>query len=235
MKRLLGNLWLVSSREDTHPFDASAYFIPGDEPTLIDVGSSEGYPALKRNLAELGYRPSDIRRVIATHGHWDHLSGMAALREESDAELLVHEGDRQQVETGDYDLTAAFLYGIPFPPVTVNCTLRDSDVFATNGYDLAVHHTPGHTPGSVCLTVEIEGQKLLIAGDTIWGAHHPRIGSDLEVWKKSLDRVLDLDFDVMTFGHWSSLVPDARPKVERAVAGFATFLDPWFTLEGRGV
>jgi glyoxylase-like metal-dependent hydrolase (beta-lactamase superfamily II) len=234
MKRLLGDLWLVSDREDTHPFDASAYFIPGNEPTLIDVGGTEGFPALKRNLAELGYAPADIQRVIATHGHWDHLSGMAALREESGAELLLHEGDRQQVETGDYDLTSSFLYGLPFPPVTVDRLLQDGDVFSVNGYDLTVHHTPGHTAGSVCLTTEIEGKKLLIAGDTIWGAHHPRIGSNLEVWQQSLDRILRLDFDVMTFGHWSNLVLDAKPKVEKAVAGFGTFFDPWFTLEGRG-
>ncbi len=235
MKRLLGDLWLVSGREITHPFDATAYFIPGDEPTLIDVGSTEGYPALKRNLAELGYQPRDIRRVIGTHGHWDHLSGMAALRKESDAELLLHEGDRQQVETGDYDLTSSFLYGHPFPPVSVDRPLQDGDIFSLNGYELTVYHTPGHTAGSVCLLTEIEGKKLLIAGDTIWGAHHPRIGSDLEVWRQSLDRILGLDFDVMTFGHWSSLVVDAKPKVEKAVVGFATYFDPWFTLEGRGV
>lgn len=235
MKRLLGDLWLVSGRDHTHPFDASAYFIPGDEPTLVDVGGTEGYPVLKQNLAELGYQPNDIRRVIATHGHWDHLSGMASLRRESDAELFLHDWDRESVETGDDDLTASFLYGLPFPPVTVDRVLHDGDAFSVNGYDLTVLHTPGHTAGSVCLITEIEGTKLLIAGDTVWGAHHPRIGSNLDVWRQSLDRILGLDFDVITFGHYSNLVLDARPKVEKAVAGFGVFFNPWFTLEGLSV
>lgn len=234
MKRLLGNLWLVSGHGHTHPFDASAYLIPGDEPTLIDVGGTEGYRELKVALGELGYRPSDIKRVIATHGHWDHVSGMACLREESDAELWLNEGDRAQVESGDPERTSAFLYGLPFPPVQVDRTLNDGEILNINGLPIGVHHTPGHTPGSVCLTLPVDGQDLLISGDTVWGGYHPRIGSDLDLWRRSLARVLELDFDVMTFGHWSNLILNARPKVEQAVAGFGVFFDPWFTLEGRG-
>src|SRR5689334_8103469 len=101
MIRLLGELWLASNERLTHRWDASSYLITGPEPTLIDCGSSEGYAALKRDLAAFGYRPADIKRVIATHGHWDHLSGMALLRQESDAQLFIHGADRAQVETGD--------------------------------------------------------------------------------------------------------------------------------------
>jgi glyoxylase-like metal-dependent hydrolase (beta-lactamase superfamily II) len=234
MKRLLGDLWLISGREHTHPFDASSYLIPGDEPTLIDVGGTAGYPALKAALSDLGYKPSDIRRVIGTHGHWDHLAGMAALREESGAELWLHECDREQVETGDNELTSAFLYGYPFPPVTVDRYPQDGEVLSVNGCEIAVVHTPGHTAGCVCFTMDIEGQRLLIAGDTVWGGYHPRIRSDLSVWRESLEHILTLDFDVMTFGHWSSLILNAKPKVEKAAAGFAELFDPWFTLEGRG-
>lgn len=234
MKQLLGNLWIISGYDHTHPWDASSYFIPGDEPTFIDVGSSLGYGALKESLAELGYSPRDIRRVIGTHGHWDHLSGMASLREESDAELWLHEGDRAQVESGDYELTSAFVYGVPFPPVRVDRALRGGEVIRAGEYDLTIHHTPGHTPGSVSITTEIEGLKLLIAGDTVWGGYHPRIRSDMDSWHRSLDELRQLEFDVMTFGHWSGLIADAKPKVEKAVSGFGGYYDPWFTLEGRG-
>jgi glyoxylase-like metal-dependent hydrolase (beta-lactamase superfamily II) len=234
MERLLGDLWLVSGREHTHPFDASAYFIPGDEPTLIDIGGTEGYPALKRALGELGYQPSDIKRVIGTHGHWDHLAGMAYLRAESDAELWLHQADREQVEVGDPDLTSAFVYGLPFPLVEVNRGLCDGEVIGAGPYEITVHHTPGHTLGSVCFTLPIEGHSLLIAGDIIWGGYHPRLGSDLDLWRDSLTRILGLEFDVLSFGHWSHLIRDARPKVEKAVTGFDVLFDPWFTLDGRG-
>src|SRR5437764_648180 len=128
MIRLLGELWVAAGMDLTHPWDASAYLVKGDEPTLIDCGSTLGYPALKRSLETFGYRPSDITRVIATHGHWDHISAMARLREESDAKFYVHEADRVPVETGDTDRTAAFLYDQPFPPIQVDGLLRDGDV-----------------------------------------------------------------------------------------------------------
>jgi glyoxylase-like metal-dependent hydrolase (beta-lactamase superfamily II) len=203
--------------------------VAGDEPTLIDCGSAEGYPALKRSLSKLGYGPRDIRRVIGTHGHWDHLSGMAALREESDALLCLHDADRAAVESGDEDRTAAFLYARPFPPVKVDRALNDGEVLSIGGYAFQVYHTPGHSPGSVSLWVEINGMKLLIAGDTFWGGYHPRIGSDMEAWARSLDRLLELDFDVMTIGHCPpTLIYDAKVKAQEARQQFGVYFNPWF-------
>lgn len=100
MVALIGRLNLVSGGEISHPWDANAYLISGDEPMLIDCGGSEGYPALARNLRHLGYEPQDVKKVLATHGHWDHLSAMARMRGESEAALYIHAADREQVETG---------------------------------------------------------------------------------------------------------------------------------------
>lgn len=231
MLRLLNEFWLTSGERLTHPWDGSAYLVKGDEPTLIDCGSTEGYPALKRSLQTFGYQPSDIKKVIATHGHWDHLSGMALLREESDARLYIHPADRWQVETGDYELTAAFLYGRPFPPVRVDGLLEDGDVLAINDFEFTVYHTPGHSPGSVCLWTQVGGMKLLIAGDTIAGSYHPKLRSDLDAWERSLDRLLQLDFDVMTIGHCPPvLIFDAKHRVKVLRQRFATVLNPWFEL-----
>jgi glyoxylase-like metal-dependent hydrolase (beta-lactamase superfamily II) len=232
MRRLLNELWVTSGPELTHRYDASAYLIKGPEPTLIDCGSSEGYAALKTALHEFGYEPSDIVRVIATHGHWDHLSGMALLRKESNAELYLHEADRFAVETGDFDLTASFLYDHSFPPVEVDHLLCDGDELSINGLTLRVIHTPGHTPGSVCLLTEIDGTRLLIAGDTLWGGYHPKIRSDIDSWQRSIDRLLQEDFDAATIGHMPpNLILNAKSKVANARTWFGALFNPWFTWE----
>ena len=228
---LIGNLSVVAGSGLTHPWDANAYLVKGDQPTLIDCGSTEGYRALKKALAADGYHPRDITQVIATHGHWDHLSGMACLREESDARLILHADDAQAVEQGDPQRTAAFVYGKPFPPVSVDSFVRDGDVLEIGGFRFTVYHTPGHTPGSVCFWTQTDGFSLLIAGDTLYGGFHPAFASNLDSWRQSLDRLLGLEFDAMAIGHGTSgLIFDAKHKVRQARERFGYILDPWYML-----
>ncbi|MDQ3327181.1 MAG: MBL fold metallo-hydrolase, partial [Chloroflexota bacterium] len=227
MVRLLGNFWVTSGNRLTHLWDASAYLITGDEPTLIDCGSTEGYSTLKRDLKSFGYEPKDIKKVIGTHGHWDHVSAVANLQAESNAQLFIHSADRQQVETGDPALTASYLYNKPFPPARVDGLLAHGDVLDVNGYAFEVYHTPGHSPGSVSLRTEFHGLKLLIAADTIWGGYHPRIRSSLEDWEQSLDRLLELEFDVMTTGHCPpALIFDAKRHVYEARQQLGVYWNP---------
>lgn len=229
MIRLVGELWVASGNTLTHPWDATAYLVNGNEPTLIDCGSQAGYAQLKRNLHAFGLDPTDIKRVIATHGHWDHLSGMASLRAESGATLLMHQGDRVAVETGDFDLTASFLYDRSFPQVQVDRILSDGDVLQVNDLEIQIFHTPGHSPGSISLLTRVGGLGLLIAGDTVWGGYHPKIGSDLDAWSDSLDRLLTLNFDVMTVGHHApALIFNAKRRLSDSRRSFGAFLNPWF-------
>lgn len=231
--RIADGLWMVSGEEVSHPWDANAYLVGGDEPTLIDCGSTEGYPALTANLRALGYRPRDIRRIIATHGHWDHLSAAAQIQAEGGAELLIHTADRAQVESGDGDLTAAYLYGRPFPPARVDGTLRDGEVCVVNGIALRIYHTPGHSPGSVCLWGELPGMRLLIAGDTVWGGYHPRLRSDLEAWHASLARLAGLEIDVLTVGHGRpGVFFDGARRVKEARGQLGLLFNPWFKTLG---
>jgi hydroxyacylglutathione hydrolase len=229
MVRLIGNFWVLSNDKLTHPWDANSYLITGDQPVLIDCGSAEGFPALKRDLESFGYKLSDIRAVYATHGHWDHVSGFDQLSEESAAKLFIHQADARQVETGDPDRTAAFLYDRPFPPLRVDGFLSDGDRLYLGGYTFKVIHTPGHTPGSVCFWTEINSLKVLIAGDTFWGGYHQRIGSNMDDWCASLDRLLELDFDVMTTGHApATLIFDAKRKAMEAREQLGQYFNPWF-------
>jgi glyoxylase-like metal-dependent hydrolase (beta-lactamase superfamily II) len=87
-----------------------------------------------------------VRRVLETHGHWDHIQAVPALR---DAGYGVA-------------VTAADAGMLP----SYDSTIDDEDVIEVGRLRLHAHHTPGHTPGSVCFTVE--GTPLLFSGDTLF-------------------------------------------------------------------
>ncbi|NRF92398.1 MBL fold metallo-hydrolase [Paenibacillus frigoriresistens] len=159
--KLAEDIYVVSGDKLTHPWDASAYLITGKEPVLIDCGGADGYPALKRNLEELGVQPQEITKVIATHGHWDHVSGFVQLAQESSAKLWIHEADREQVEQGDYDRTGAFIYGKPFPVLQVHRTLIDVELLQVGRFSLEVIHTPGHSPGVYLCCLRMGFTKFL--------------------------------------------------------------------------
>ncbi|WP_162251332.1 MBL fold metallo-hydrolase [Paenibacillus sp. Root444D2] len=148
---------------------------------------------------------------------------------ESRTELWIHEADREQVEIGDYHRTGAFLYGKSFPALQVHRTLIDGEMLQIGRFTLEVIHTPGHSPGSVSLLLMDGIHKILIAGDTLWGGYHVKVGSDIEAWGNSLDKLLTYDFDLMTFGHLPpTLVYDAKTKVSEARKQLGVYFNPWF-------
>jgi hydroxyacylglutathione hydrolase len=100
------------------------------------------------------------QRILLTHGHPDHVSGVPALKSSHGCPAAIHADDRWLLES------VLRLPGIPadLPPVVCEEDLRDGQVISWQGLELAVSHTPGHSPGSVCFLV---GPDLL-AGDTLF-------------------------------------------------------------------
>jgi hydroxyacylglutathione hydrolase len=103
---------------------------------------------------------SPVKALVLTHGHFDHMGAVAKLKEVTGAPLLVHRLDADRVGRGG---DGAF-FGIPTEGVAPDGLFEDGDDVSAGELSLKVLHTPGHTPGSVCLL----GDGHLFSGDTLF-------------------------------------------------------------------
>lgn len=234
--RLIQNLYQVGGPGLTHSFDAAAYLLKSKEGSyLIDCGTPKGYRQLKENLEKAGERPLNIKGILGTHGHYDHVGAAKLWKEEFGTPLYLHGADRGQVEAGDSVKTSAsLLYGCEFSPCPVDYELEEGSRFEVGGIVLKVLHTPGHTMGSVCFELTISDMRILIAGDTIWGGYSDKIGSDEGAWRESLKKITARHYDAYSFGHVSpQLIADADVRLLEAQRAFANYYNPWFKTFGE--
>jgi len=108
--------------------------------------------------------------------------------------------------------------GINIEPASVEERVRDGDIVQVGNYSLEVIHTPGHTPGSICLFTEIDEKTILFSGDMVSAGGKLGFingpGFKLEDWKNSLKRLLDFDIDAMFPGHGTFLVSGAKDQIK---------------------
>ena len=141
-----------------------------------------------------------ITLIVNTHGHYDHIVGNAALVRATQAPLLIHELDAPLLYAPQYDLS--ILLGLRREPCRPDRLLHDGDTIALGTLSFQVLHTPGHTPGGICLL----GHGVLFSGDTLFNQGIGRTdlpGGDMETLMHSLEEVvLPLDEELVVYpGH----------------------------------
>lgn len=129
--KLLTNIYQVGGPSLTHFFDATVTLLKGkDGWFLIDCGTPEGYEQVKENIRKAGVEPSQIKFILGTHGHYDHVGAAHLWKEEFGCRLFLHALDREQVEAGDSVKTsAALLYGTQSVPCPVDGLIAEGDAW----------------------------------------------------------------------------------------------------------
>ena len=195
--------------------------IDDDGVTLIDTGYAGSLPRLTAALAELDRSVADIRRVICTHGHPDHAGGARALSDLG-VEILIHPEDAANLDvtwaTALRQPSRGRIFAAMTPPLETFTPLHDGDVLPVLG-GLEVIHTPGHTPGSVCLYARQHG--LLFVGDVLQRRFGRVSGAsglysdDVATARSSLQRLADLDVKTVIFSHFPPLADEPTETLAR--------------------
>jgi glyoxylase-like metal-dependent hydrolase (beta-lactamase superfamily II) len=188
--------------------------------TLVDVGLRRAYRRIRAGLDTIGVKPDDVRRIVVTHAHRDHVGSLARVVAQTGADVAVHEREAPYLRDGRAPRNARGRTG-RIPVVTVAEQFLDGSVLPVAG-GLRVVHTPGHTPGHVSLLHEPTG--VLITGDALFNLRDIRysIGwacTDPELSRKSADVLGDLDFDLVAFMHGAEIRTGAREAVRAFLRG----------------
>lgn len=132
------------------------------------IVAAEGGPAIvidpaddpSKVLVALG--GTTVAAVVLTHGHFDHLAGAAGVLESTGAPLVVHEEDAPFITSSEG--TGGTLFGFDHSAPSADRTVKQGDVIEAGDISLKVLHTPGHTPGCICLYAP----GHLFSGDTLF-------------------------------------------------------------------
>ena len=223
-KKVTEGVWMVGDGRLSHPKDACVYLVDGGEKSaLVDAGAGERPEAILANIESTGKNPLDIEYLLITHCHIDHVGGINHIRRSTGAKVVCHKLCAEPLERGDNERTAAIWYGTQIEPVNVDITFDESSKKVKFGdTELVLIHTPGHSPGSISIYGDIEGQRILF-GQDIHGPFSPVLGSNIEQWRESMEKLIDLKADILCEGHYG--VVHGAQKVQKFIR---SFIDEYF-------
>lgn len=148
---------------------------PGDEPDRItEIIEQEGF---------------SVEYIICTHAHFDHIGAVPDIKALTDADVVLHKDDIELYQ-GAEDQAALWGYNLsPLPKPDI--LVEDGDLIEVGGLKFDIIHTPGHSPGSLCLY----GENIVVTGDTLFAGAVGRTdfyGGDMNKLKSSFERLMAL-------------------------------------------
>jgi len=205
--RIAGNLYYVGT------YDLACYLIATPQGhILINTGVEGSAPMIKNHVEALDFKFTDIRILLATHAHYDHVGAMAAIKKMTGAKLMIDEDDAQVMADGG---NSDFLYGgkgALFEPVEVDKLLHNKDIVKLGDVQITVLHSPGHTKGTCSFVLTVKDEKrsyrVLIANmpsilseTRLSGMPtYPNVGKD---YAYTLKKLKDQKFDIWLASHAS--------------------------------
>ena len=147
----------------------------------------------------LDERNLNLEAIINTHGHIDHIAGNSELMENTSAKLFIHRADADMIINPQKNLS--FFMGEPYKSLPADKLLDDGEEINVGEISLKVIHTPGHSPGSMCLLAD----GVIFSGDLLFAGSIGRYdfpGSSYELIMDSLKKIMELEDDIVVYsGH----------------------------------
>ena len=203
----------------------NTYVIIDDGITLVDTGLRGNEKNIYGCLKKLGYGPKDIKRIVVTHAHLDHINCLHHLKKDSGAQVLAGETEADYIEGRKPLQGDGGLFGLIFSilriyyrykPVHVDVKLKDGDTISVLG-GAQVVLLSGHSEGN--LGIYSPSHRLIFSSDTVRvldgrpAAPNPKFTADMAGAIQAIKRLAELDFGVLLPGHGKPIMDGASEKV----------------------
>ena len=190
---------MIIKKLEVGPFASNCYIVAAEknhEGMIIDPGDEAD--RIMDEVREMGL---DIKTIVLTHGHIDHTAALKEVKEATGASVALH---KDEVKILNNKFVSIFLGMRHGAPPAADKLLEDGDVISVAGMEFRVIHTPGHTPGGICLL----GEGVLFSGDTLFNCSVGRSdiptsgGSHQQLIESIKEKLLVLDDDIKVYpGH----------------------------------
>jgi len=222
--RIHGNAYLVGT------CGISSILIVGDDgDILIDGGPEAAADLIATNIRELGYSARDVRIILTSHEHYDHVGGIAKLQRLSGATVMTSAPAAKVLALGSPatdDPQSGELK--PFPAVPVGRVIHDGEEVRLGNLMLTAMTTPGHTQGAlswrwvscdggVCRTIVYADSLTPVSGDTYRFSDHPAV---VAAFRSSIAKIAASPCEILLTPH-----PSASGMPDRLALG-RPLLDP---------
>lgn len=154
---------MIVDRVVVGPFASNCYIVSVEsnkDGIIIDPGDEA--KNILQKVSDLGL---DIKLIVLTHGHIDHVGALKDIKEATGAEVAIHSDDAKSLSGWRGLLKSILVPGLSYPvPPSPDRLLEDGDSLDADDLHFGVLHTPGHTPGGICLL----GEGVIFSGDTLF-------------------------------------------------------------------
>lgn len=230
--RVYGNTYYVGTD------GLSALLVTGEAGhILFDGGLSQSAAPIDANIRALGFKTSDVKLIVVSHGHFDHAGGVHALQRYTGATVAASASTAEALRRGENTPDdPQFGFGKQFngfPAVKDVRTVADQERLAVGTLSIVAHMIPGHAPGSTAYTwqsCEPSGKCLnMVYADSVTSPSAPgfKYGQRLEVFRRSIERVAALPCDIVLSPHpqFTQVDEKLKRRRERKGQGADPFID----------